>query len=218
MARTPVRTRLLTTLTACLASALAAGAAGAALVAVLDRDVGHDHDGHPHLDTTNGLLVTNRSSLRMCVEAGAGSGGADPQAVRADLLAGLDQARRDPNWASAYGRARFSPATALEFGCPAPQLPDRVERTAVAGPGVTDDPSAYRVWIYVLDDPTADRILGVGRPADVATAELMREANSTWPVSTALLIRRSRLADTTAVAGTLRTALGLVGSEQGQGP
>ncbi|MEH0972029.1 hypothetical protein V6U77_12940 [Micromonospora sp. CPCC 205546] len=212
MARHSLRTRLLTTLTACLTSAVAAGAVA---TAVLDRDPGHDHGDHAHVDTTNGLLVTNRSSLRMCVEAGAD---ADGQAVHTDLLAGLEQARRDPNWTGAYGRARFSPATALTSGCPAANLPDRVERTTVAGPGLTDDPSPYRVWIYVLDDAAADRILGVGRPADVATAELMREANSTWPVSTALLARRSHLADTTAVALTLRTALGLVRAHQEPAP
>ncbi|MEV4664578.1 hypothetical protein AB0J85_21850 [Micromonospora echinofusca] len=212
MARHALRTRLLTTVTACLASAVAAGAVA---VSVLDRDHGHDHDDHAHIDTTNGLLVTNRSSLRMCVEAG---GGTDGQAVHTDLLAGLDQARQDPNWTGAYGKARFDPATALTSGCPAPNLPDRVERTTVAGPGLTDDPSPYRVWVYVLDDPTADRILGVGRPADVATAELMREANSMWPVSTALLVRRSHLTDAAAVAPTLRAALGLVRAHQEPAP
>ncbi|SCG48938.1 hypothetical protein [Micromonospora halophytica] len=215
MARGSLRTRLLTLLTACLASSLVAGVA---VAAVLDRDSGHDHADHAHLDTTSGLLVTDRTALRMCVEAGAGAAGADPRAVRADLLAGLDQAREDPNWAGAYGKARFTRATALEFGCPAPKLPDRFERTTVAGPGVTETPSAYRVWVYVLDDSTADRILGAGRPADVATSELMREANVTWPVSTALLIRRSRLADTTTVAWHLRTALGLVRADQRQAP
>ncbi|MGC5331237.1 hypothetical protein [Micromonospora sp. DT62] len=208
MARLSLRTRLLTTLTACLASAVAAGAVA---TAVLDRDHGHDHGDHAHVDTTNGLLVTSRSSLRMCVEAGMD---ADGQAIRGGLLAGLERARQDPNWTGAYGRARFSPATALTFGCPAPHLPDRVGRTTVAGPGLTDDPSPYRVWVYVLDDATADRVLGAGRAADVATAELMRQANSTWPVSTALLVRRSHLADPTAVALALRTALGLVRANQ----
>lgn len=210
MARGSARTSLLTTVTACLASALAAGAIA---VAVLDRDHGHDHADHAHLDTANGLLVTNRSSLRMCVEAGA-SGTADREAIRAELLAGLEQAREHPSWASAYGKARLTPATALTFGCPAPRLPERADRTALAGPGVTDAPSEYRVWVYVLDEATADRVLGVGQPANVATAELMREANSLWPVSTALLIRQSRLTDRTAVAGTLRSALGLVDADQ----
>ncbi|MEU4568898.1 hypothetical protein [Micromonospora sp. NPDC023956] len=212
MARGSARTRLVTTLTACLASALAAGAI---VLAVLDRSGGHDHADHAHLDTASGLLVTNRPSLRMCVEAGSG---AERGAVRADLLAGLDRARADPNWAGAYGRARLAPSTVLEFGCPAPRLPDRAGRTALAGPGLTADPSAYRVWVYVLDEPTADRILGAGQPADVATAELMREGPSLWPVSTALLIRQSRLGDPTTVGRLLRTALGLTRAESNELP
>lgn len=208
MARHALRTRLLTTLTACLASALAAGVI---TMAVLDRPAGHDHADHAHLDTASGLLVTNRSALRMCVEAGPGTGAQG--AIRADLLAGLDRAREHPGWAASYGRARFTPETGLDFGCPAARLPDRVDRMALAGPGLTDDPSAYRVWVYVLDEPTADRLLGAGRSADVATAELMREGPTLWPVSTALLIRQSRLADPTTVAHSLRTALGLVRAE-----
>ncbi|BCL16073.1 hypothetical protein [Micromonospora sagamiensis] len=209
MARRSVRTRLVTTLTACLASALAAGVI---VTAVLDRSGGHDHADHAHLDTASGLLVTSRSALRMCVEAGTGTG---QDAIRADLLAGLDRAREHPNWAASYGRVRLTPETALDFGCPAARLPDRIDRTALAGPGITDDPSAYRVWVYVLDEPTADRILGVGQPADVATAELMREGQSLWPVSTALLIRQSRLGDPATVGRSLRTALGLIRAEPG---
>lgn len=199
MARGTLRARLLTVLTAAVASAVVAAG-----IAVATADRGHDHDDHAHLDTADGLLVTNRPSLRMCVETGQ-----DPDGVRSHLLAGLDQVRRDPNWSGAYGRTGFSRSNVLNFGCPAPKLPDRYERTTIAGPGVTDDPSGYRVWIYLLDDPTADRVLGAGRPAAVAPAELMREATSLFPVSTALLIRQARIADPAAVAQDLRTALGL---------
>lgn len=211
MAPRSVRNRLVTTVTACLASAVVAGVVTAAVFDRLGGDGdGHDHSAHAHLDTGSGLMLTNRSALRLCVEAG---GGTDQGAVRADLLAGLDRAREHPNWASAYGKARFDPAKALDFGCPAPKLPEQAGRTALAGPGLTDDPSAYRVWVYVLDDATADRVLGPGRPADVATAELMKETNSLWPVSSALLIRQGQLADPTLVAQGLQSALGLASAE-----
>ncbi|WP_144127091.1 hypothetical protein [Catellatospora sichuanensis] len=203
MARGGLRVRLLTVLTAAVAVAMAA--AGIALA--LDPD--HDN-GHPHLDTTSGLLVTNRSALRLCVEAGPESATAGREASRKALLAALHQIRQDPHWHSAYGRAHYSPAGVLDFGCPAPRLPRRYEpKTTVAGPGLTDNPSIYRVWVYVLDEPTADRILGTGESTGVAAAELMAEFRTAFPVSTALLIRQSRLADSSTVIHGLRTALGL---------
>ncbi|MBV1856396.1 hypothetical protein [Catellatospora tritici] len=204
MRRRPPRVRLLTLLTAAIAVAMAAG--GIALA--LDRDHGGDH--HPHLDTASGLLVTNRSELRLCVEAPPEVSATGRQAIQASLLAALQQTRQDPNWNSAYGRAHYNPATALDFGCPAPRLPQRYEpKMTVAGPGVTANPSIYRAWVYVLDEPTADRVLGTGQPTAVAAAELMAESMTAFPVSTALLVRQSRLADTATVVQGLRAALGL---------
>lgn len=208
MAEASVRNRVLTLLTACLAAAVLAAAVAPA---VLGPRREHDHHDHAHLDTRSGLLVTTRSTLRMCVENAGRPGAAE---VRTDLLAGLALVRAEPNWAGAYGRVGVDPAHAVRFGCPAPHLPERAGRAALAGPGVTDTPSAFRVWVYVLDDPGADRILGAGEPAGLATAELMREQNSAWPVSTALLIRRSRLADPRAAALGLGAALGLVAPDQ----
>ncbi|MEV7231661.1 MULTISPECIES: hypothetical protein [Polymorphospora] len=197
-------TRLLTVLTGAVVAALIAGGIA---VAATGRDSGHDHADHAHLDTASGLLVTTRSDLRMCVEAGPRSDA--PDSVRTVLLTALDRARQAPGWSGAYGRFGYDPATAVHLGCPAPALPERYDRTVLAGPGLTDDPSAYRVWVYVLDDPTADRVLGPDRPAGAGTAELMREAGNLFPVSTALLVRQSRFADPTALAQDLREALGL---------
>ncbi|MFI7426725.1 hypothetical protein ACIBPB_07035 [Micromonospora sp. NPDC049836] len=208
MGHVSARNRVLTILTACLASAAVAAVVA---MAVPGPDREHDHHDHAHVDTTSGLLVTTRSTLRMCVENAGRAGAPD---VRTDLLAGLALVRAEPDWAGAYGRTVVDPARAVQFGCPAPRLPQRAGRAALAGPGVTDTPSAFRIWVYVLDDPSADRILGASEPAGLATAELMREQNSAWPVSTALLIRGSRLADSRAVARGLGAALGLVAPDQ----
>ncbi|ASW55417.1 hypothetical protein CIK06_16435 [Plantactinospora sp. KBS50] len=202
---------------------LTAGLAAAAVAAVVvsavsaggrDPDRGRDpgHGRGVRVDTASGLLVTGRSALRMCVENGGGA----QAGTRTGLRAGLDLVRADPNWAGAYGRVRVDPADALAFGCPAPRLPQRAGRAAVAGPGLTATPSPYRVWVYVLDGADADRILGPGQPSGLATAELVQEANTAWPVSTALLIRRDRLGDPRSVAEGLRAALGLV--EAGTAP
>lgn len=177
--------------------------AGAAAVLALEPGSEHDHDGHAHLDTTSGLLVTTRSSLKLCVEAAPA---ADEPAIRATLRSALREARKHPSWSGAYGAEEG----AVDWGCPAPRLPDRLERqTTIAGPGVTDHPSAYRVWLYLLDPATADRVLGTEASQGVAAAELMRDNTVLFPVSTALLLRDTRLGDTSRLARDLNIALGL---------
>ncbi|HZM78967.1 MAG TPA: hypothetical protein VFC19_24830 [Candidatus Limnocylindrales bacterium] len=165
----------------------------------------HDHDDHPHLDLHNGLLVSTRTVLRICVQPGD-----HRPAIESSVLGALDEVRRHPYWRAAYGRAQYARSTVLAWGCPAPRLPERYEpKGTVAGPGVTAEPSPYRVWLYVLDEPTADRVLGPDRDAGTASAEFMRDSAGAFPVSTALLVRERRLADTAALARDLSTALGL---------
>ncbi len=172
--------------------------------AVLALEPGHDHDDHAHLDTSRGVLVSSRSTLKLCVEAGSS---AQPQpAIRASLRTALGVAKQHPSWRQAYG----GDGGTVDFGCPQPVLPQRFDRrTTVAGPGVTDDPSAYRVWVYLLDPAEADRVLGAELGKGVAAAELMRDGTVLFPVSTALLLRDTRLGDVSALAADLNVALGL---------
>ncbi|WP_155367999.1 hypothetical protein [Catellatospora vulcania] len=202
MRRTALGVRVLTTLTA--AVVLAAVAVGLALAS----DHEHRDEAGPRLDTASGLLVSDRSALRMCVQ---GMSDADGQGVtRSAVMAGLQQAMRHPDWRGAYGPSQVNASVVLDFACPAPRLPVRYEpRTTVAGPGLTATPSPYRVWIYVLDEPAADRILGIGETTAVAPAELMRESTTVFPVSTALIIRASALGDANTTTGGLLAALGL---------
>ncbi len=172
--------------------------------AVLALESRHDHDDHAHLDTSRGLLVTSRSTLKVCVETGSG---AQPQpAIRASLRSALEVAKQHPSWRKAYGGDDGT----VDFGCPQPRLPERFDRrTTVAGPGVTDKPSAYRVWLYLLDPATADRVLGSELRIGLAAAELMRDGTVLFPVSTALLMRDTGLNAIPALAGDLQVALGL---------
>jgi hypothetical protein len=192
------RMNLLATLTLAIALAVAGGTAVVAL------EDGHDHDDHAHLDTTRGLLVTTRSTLRLCVEAG--SSAQQQPVIRASVQTALGVAKQHPLWRSVYGDQQGS----LEWGCPAPRLPERFEpKATIAGPGATEDPSAYRIWLYVLDPATADRVLGTEVGKGVAAAELMRDGSVLFPVSTALLLRDTRLNDIAALASDLTVALGL---------
>ena len=207
MARHAIRPRLRAALPVALTLALIAGIAIATLgqQAGGHPHAGHDHGSHAHLDLHNGLLVSTRTALRICVEPGD-----HRPTVESGILAALDRVRRHPHWQAAYGKAQYHHSGVLAWGCPAPRLPERYTvKGTVAGPGVTAEPSPYRVWIYVLDGPTADRVLGPDLAAGVAAAEFMRDSNSAFPVSTALLVRESHLADTATLASHLSAAVGL---------
>jgi hypothetical protein len=185
--------------------AVAALTVGLVLVSIADPDT--DQRDAPSVDLDSGLLVTTRTDFRICVEAGPST---DRVRTGRLLLAALDTVRQHPHWPQAYRRAHYDPATAINWGCPAPRLPSSIDRQAVAGPGVTAEPSPYRVWIYLLDAPTAARLLGPTSAPVVLTAESMRDgANTIFPVSTALLIGADRISDTSAVADQLRDAAGL---------
>ncbi|MGB3444178.1 MAG: hypothetical protein WBA97_36025 [Actinophytocola sp.] len=184
---------------------VAALVVGLVLVSVTDSDAGGRDV--PSLDLDSGLLVSTRTDFRVCVEAGPGT---DRDLADRSLLAALDTVRGHPHWAQAFRRAHYDPASVITWGCPSPRLPSRYDRQAVAGPGVTADPSPYRVWIYLVDERTAARLLDPAGSPVVLTAEAMRDgANTVFPVSTALLIGADRVSDLPAVADKLREAAGL---------
>lgn len=168
---------------------------------------GRSAPAHAELDVHSGLLVSDRSEFRICVQLDPASG-ADRATIGGQLLAALDRVRAHPDWATAYQRASFDASRVLEWDCPGARLPQPGERPALAGPGATAEPSPYRIWIYVLGEPTGDRVLGPDRAAGIATAELMRAGQSSFPVSTALLIRAGELARPSA-SGFLGEAAGL---------
>lgn len=180
---------------------------GVFLIAATD---GSDHTHHhPELNVHNGLLVSTRTDFQVCVQLDPAST-VDKVTTERNLRAAIDQVRRHPVWPRAYEHARYDAATAITWGCPGARLPERHDRVTVAGPGVTAHPSPFRVWIYVLDRASADRVLGPQRSVDVATAELMGAERTLFPVSSALLIRDAELARTTAtVAEHLGEAAGL---------
>jgi hypothetical protein len=199
--------RLITVVTALIAASVT----GLVLMAATDT-TDPEPETAPSLNVRSGLLVSNRSQFQVCVQT------AHPNDdVRRALLAGLDRVRREPRWNTGYRDVRYDESAVLQWGCPAPRLPARYDRAAIAGPGVTADPSPYRIWIYLLDRATAERLLGSG-PAGVATAELMRDhapdpnardGGSLFPVSTALLIRESDVTRPDVVTAALRDAAGL---------
>jgi hypothetical protein len=183
------------------AMATVLGAAAAAL--------GHGAaPAHAELTPENGLLVSTRDDFRMCVHTTAGV--QDPRQARSDLVAGLAKAQHHPDWRAAFGAPPASARAATAAECPDVRLPAHVERTTIVGPGVTENPSPYRTWVHVLDDRTADRLLGEGVPALSVTAEALPDGERhAATVSTAVLVRRDHLDDTRFQLGTLTRAVGL---------
>ena len=158
---------------------------------------------HAHLDLDSGLLVSTRTEFRACVELSPPVI-ARQDAVLAELRTGLDQVRRHRDWEPA-GLGAGRPA--ISVGCPDAGL---VSRLSGGDFGVTEEPSPYRMWIFVLDGQTADRVLGAGVDAGHAPAERMDAGERrAAEVSTAVLVREGRLSDPAFVGGELTAAAGL---------
>lgn len=163
---------------------------------------------HAELTQDNGLLVSTREDFRLCVDTTSSTARAAD--VRAAVVAGVAQVQRHPDWKAAFGAPSAGARAAVAPSCPTVRLPDRVDRTTVVGPGITDSPSPYRTWVHVLDDRTADRLLGPGVAAVNVSAELMRtDERNVATVSTAVLVRDSRLDDPAFRGGLLTEGIGL---------
>lgn len=178
-----------------------------------------------NLDLDSGLLVSNRQEFRVCVEL-APALRPDRAALVERLDAAFDALREHPDWVPA-GLGAAPPS--LTLGCPRARPPaglggpargDRsgagdgsggVEgRTGGDGARVLGEPSPFRVWVYVLDDATADRLLGPGLDtASTAAEHLAAGEGRIAEVSTAVLVRTSRLADPAFADGDLAAAAGL---------
>lgn len=185
---------------ASLVARAAVAVATVAVVAVAVRPVGAPPTHEPAaLDLASGLLASGRHEFRVCAE------GARRATIEPRLRTALDALRGHPRWPSAYRSA----GTAATWGCPDPASMLRYDRReGTAGPGPVAEPSPYRVWVTVLADRTADRVIGAGVPARVADAEFVRDGanGSLTPVSTVLLIRERALGD---LAEHLTRAAGL---------
>ncbi|WP_375766267.1 hypothetical protein NR798_31815 [Archangium gephyra] len=163
---------------------------------------------HAHLTLEGGLLVAERGALQVCVEVAPSLEGRSEEllgALKGDLA---EVERSHPDW----GKARYGQAPAsVRLGCPGGALPSgRLEaKGAMVGPGLSTRPSAFRTFVYVLDDAKADEVLG-GQQALRARAESLKVGDHlVVEVSTALVVRASALGTGSFRDAWLPTGLGL---------
>ncbi|AKJ00388.1 hypothetical protein ATI61_104205 [Archangium gephyra] len=163
---------------------------------------------HPHLMLDNALLVGERTGLQVCVELAPAlkeRSGELLGALKSDLALLRE---RHPLWEkSGFGQAPVR----VQLGCPGAAMPSaRLEsKGALVGPGVSEHPSPFRTFLYVLDDAGAQEVLGKEQ-ALRARAELLKvEDHVLAEVSTALVIRASDLGTPSFQETWLPTGVGL---------
>jgi hypothetical protein len=163
---------------------------------------------HAHFTTQNALLITERSSLQVCVELDPALEDRSEEllgVLKADLAV-LEQSHSD--WRKAgLGRAPVS----VQLGCPGKATPSgRLEsKGAQVGPGLSLRPSPFRTFVYVLDETKAQEVLGEEQVIR-ARAELMEVGGHQMvEVSTALILRASAVGTATLREQWLPMGIGL---------
>ncbi|MFP2923740.1 hypothetical protein ACLESO_00720 [Pyxidicoccus sp. 3LG] len=163
-------------------------------------------DGDVHFNDQSALLTTNRDALRLCVSEAPSLRGDSRVAERLD--ASLKRLDAHPDWAA----ARFGSKTpSIEVGCPGagPALERLEPKESIVGAGRTTKPSRFRTFIHVLDEKTADVVLGE-RKAERAPAEFLRvDDHVLAEVTTALVVRESYLDDPEFASRWLSQSVGL---------
>ncbi|AEI63335.1 hypothetical protein [Corallococcus macrosporus] len=173
----------------------------------------HAHDDATEFNVQSALLTRNRDALRLCVQESASLRGSAAR-INERLGASLRAVSNHPDWAA----ARFGDRKpTIEQGCPGPALAlERLEpKESIIGPGLALKASRYRTFIHVLDEKTADVVLGE-RQVDRAPAEFLRvDDHVLAEVSTALVVRESYLDHPEFAARWLAGAVGLQAREDG---
>ncbi|NVJ17946.1 hypothetical protein [Myxococcus sp. AM010] len=173
----------------------------------------HAPDDASQFNVHSALLTSNRDALRLCVRESASLRGSAAR-ITERLGASLRTVSGHPDWEA----ARFGgKAPTIEQGCPGPALAlERLEpKESIIGPGVALKPGRYRTFIHVLDEKTADVVLGE-RQVDRAPAEFLRvDDHVLAEVSTALVVRESYLDHPEFAARWLTGAVGLQAMEAG---
>ncbi|MEO8548889.1 MAG: hypothetical protein ABI678_02925 [Kofleriaceae bacterium] len=158
------------------------------------------------VDTSNILLVKNRTRLEVCVQIDPALH-ADPDALVGKLRADLTAvSAAHPDWRLS-GLDRVE--TRYTVGCPEPLASAPIAAKSDGSLRPTPEPSAFRVHVHILGDALAATVLGE-QPSARTAAELAHVDDHTIvEVSTLLAIRASALGTTALRESALPRAVGL---------
>ncbi len=166
-----------------------------------------------HFTDQSALLTSNRDALRLCVREASSLRAGDSR-VAERLGASLKAMGAHPDWAAARFGAK---APTIDVSCPGPELAlERIEpKESIVGVGRTAKPGRYRTVIHVLDEKTADVVLGE-RNAERAPAEFLRvDDHVLVEVTTALVVRESYLDDPEFASRWLSQSVGMKSMDAG---
>lgn len=160
------------------------------------------------VDMASPLLVSTRDDLRLCVQVSEQLG--DRQAAILDeverSVARLTDTHVD--WDQAYGAMRFAGVDeACKVSVPDGEL-DEADASALGG-GFVKTPSDYRAVILVLDDDTADRVLGKRDVAHAPYEMMALSEHEAVEVTNAVVVRESAMGGATFMEDYLPVAVSL---------
>lgn len=154
------------------------------------------------------LLVSTRTAYRYCVTTSAALA-AQSNTAQQQVAQSLAIVGAHPGWARAYGYVQPQPET-----CPSlANLPTtRLDpgRLWSIGPGTTTNPGPWRTVVVVLDEETANIVLGKEINSALVPYEIMKQSEHVFATATqAVLVRESHVSDPLFISRDLTIAAGL---------
>lgn len=158
------------------------------------------------VDTTNILLVKNRTRLEVCVQIDPALN-ADPDALVGKLRTDLTAvSSAHPDWRLS-GLDRVE--TRFTVGCPEPLAHEAIAAKSDGSMRPSAEPSAFRVHVHILGEALAATVLGDQPSARTAAEVAHVDDHTIVEVSTLLAIRASALGTPALRETALPRAVGL---------
>ena len=137
------------------------------------------------------LIVTTRASLQVCAQVAPALKGKSV-AIMSRLNQRMETLRAThPKWNDVHGRASSAPAFSSACSVTVPtKLLDEADASAL-GKGFTTNPSQFRAVVLVLDDQTADVVLGKLNVKHAPYEMMQVGQHEAVEVTNALVVRES---------------------------
>lgn len=164
---------------------------------------------HAKVDLDSPLLVSTRESLRVCTTV-------DPklEAQRSEIAQRLTERMQQlqtthPDWDKIYDKVISAPPFETDCTATIPtNLLDPADATVI-GKGLVKNPSPFRAIVLVLDDDTADVVLGKLDVSHAAYEMMQVSEYEAVEVTNALVVRNSFIGTQEFVDQYLSVAVGL---------